>query len=384
MRVLFFNEYTSIYGGTDKVVDLEVAGLREKGIDIKLYSYSNKLFNSKNYLSRICEFSKSFSRHLSSGFQQAIDVFNPDVIHYHNIYQMFRSPLWNYINSRGAATILHLHNFYPFCLNSFSYTKDKECQLCFIKNSWLPGVKNNCYDNSKLLSILTSLNRLKPGSWVKELNKISKIICVSRYLSDKFIEYGVSAEKIFLLPNAVQPKFRTPVGKYVLFLGNIVLQKGVEVLCRTAELLPNIQFVAAGEGKQFKFIKGKYGKLKNLTLKGHVSGNEKEEILKDARFLYYPSLCNESFGMSILEAYSYGKPVLTTGFGETGKLVRHKITGIINSSININSQAESVSTLWNELSLCDNYSDNCFKMSEQYSVANHIHKLLELYKEILI
>ncbi len=324
MKILFFNEFTSISGGTDAVFNMELNYLIELGADIRYCSFNNKELLKSSIARQIKIYNSScYGKSLIVKLQNEIDNYQPDIIHFHNIYQIFRSPVWLKINPGRSKIILHLHNFYPLCLNSLMY-RNEFCSQCFDKNSWLPGIRYRCYDNSLLRSFFVSTNRLRPKQWIHSVDKISRIFVVSRYLFNKLLEFGVPYRVMEILPNPVNVHNININGDYVLYLGNISYEKGIDTFCEVAKRLPKLKFIAAGDGKALQYVQKKYSGFPNLSFTGYVDGQRKEELLSQCRFLYFPTRCFETFGMVIIEAFSYGKPVLTTGSGASRRISKER------------------------------------------------------------
>ncbi|MCK9424619.1 MAG: glycosyltransferase [Ignavibacteriaceae bacterium] len=287
MRILIFNEFTSTFGGTDLVVNDEIIGLKKAGYTVELFSYHNKDFLKLKFHKKYYVAAKScFKTFKLIEFQDKIDQFKPDIVHFHNIYQLFRTPIWNNINLHDAKLILHLHNYYPFCLNSFFFAKST-CTKCLDENSWLPGIKLKCYNSSLLQTVFTSTSRPLPQSWIKLTSKIDKFIAVSKFITKVYSNSGIDSQKITFLPNAIEMNnIKTPShkGKFVLYLGALTKLKGVEWVCQIAKTLTEIPFIIAGEGNDYLYLKEKYKTLSNLEFTGYVMGEKKIFFFKIADF----------------------------------------------------------------------------------------------------
>ena len=67
----------------------------------------------------------------------------------------------------------------------------------------------------------------------------------------------------------------------------------------------------------------------NIQFHGSVFGEKKEILLRACDILIVPSLCAEVSPTVILEAYSRGKPVITSNLGGMPELVETGKTGFI-------------------------------------------------------
>lgn len=386
MRVLFFNEFTSQKGGVDIVVNDQIKALTKSGIQTKLFRYNNSDFLSENFFNKLIIYSKSvYGSFQIKEIQELINDFQPDIIHIHNTYQIYRFPFWNYLDIGSAKIVLQLHNFYPFCLNSFFFRKDENCQLCYLRNSWLPGILHKCYNNSFLLSFLFSLNRPKPQNWNAHNSKVSCILTVSEFMKETLLNLNLPKEKVKVLSNFItlsEHKHSFPNGKYILYLGNIISAKGINIVCEVAKLLPEINFIIAGNGIEFNFYKKKYQIVRNINFIGYVNIEQKANIISNSRFIFFPTLLMETFGLIILEAFSLGKPVFSTGRGAVSELIKDGWNGRIFNEINIDKLAEKISIFWSELINNYDYFEHCIETAKKYSADVQLKNLLMIYDNL--
>ncbi|MFZ1290717.1 MAG: glycosyltransferase family 4 protein [Melioribacteraceae bacterium] len=387
MKILFVNEITNIRGGVETLVENEILYLKKNNIEVELFSIDHKRISHKNYFSKIISVLGFFlQRKEFQKLIKKINNFKPDIIHFHNIYPFWGYPIWKFKISNKIKIIQHLHNYNPFCLNSFFYRDGSNCTLCLDKKHLFQGLAHKCYNNSYALSLLGYILRASPKLWLKYSKNVDLFISVSKSVEDVYIHAGVNKSKIKILPNAIflSKKEKISVGNYVLYLGNIVVEKGVELVCQLAEKNPDIDFIIAGEGRDYEFLKKKYSYLINLKFIGYISDAVKDKILSESRLIIFPSLCRESFGIVILEAFSYGKPVLSTGLGGIRELVKHNITGKIVEDINLENFNRQLLNLWSELEVKDNhYFCECTKVAKNYGLENHVQKILQIYQELL-
>ena len=118
---------------------------------------------------------------------------------------------------------------------------------------------------------------------------------------------------------------------YFLFLGVLRYYKGLHVLLKSV-IKTNIQVVIAGDGPEKKSLL-RYKeemKLDNVIFVGTVTENEKYYLIKNCDALVFPSIeRSEAFGISLIEALSYGKPLITTNIGTGTNFINiNNVTGI--------------------------------------------------------
>jgi len=138
-------------------------------------------------------------------------------------------------------------------------------------------------------------------------------------------KYHRPAERIFT--GISIPTLRTPQrilsyglesNRYLLFLGRLVQEKGCHFLCQAFQgLASNLKLFVAGDGQ---FASEYVSSLKKsasdkIIFGGQVDYELKEELLSNCLALVLPSTV-EGFPKTILEAFSFGKPVLASDIPE--------------------------------------------------------------------
>lgn len=104
---------------------------------------------------------------------------------------------------------------------------------------------------------------------------------------------------------------------YFLFIGVPRYYKGIHTLIQAAKLV-NVQIVIAGSGVEIFELKKLVGdlNLKNIIFSGFVTDSEKVALLKNCLALVLPShLRSEAFGMVLIEAAMYGRPMISCEIG---------------------------------------------------------------------
>ena len=155
---------------------------------------------------------------------------------------------------------------------------------------------------SKLLNKLLEENRLvliSQGYFLKE-----KAIDLYNFPKNIEIEY---------FPNPVEIKDNFSIEEKkesVIFLGRLVAVKRPWIYFELAKLLPKYTFYVCGQGEEVRDIIEKYKDIKNLKFMGHVSGEEKDRLLREAKVLVNTSI-HEAIPVSFLEAISYGLSIVS-------------------------------------------------------------------------
>lgn len=123
------------------------------------------------------------------------------------------------------------------------------------------------------------------------------------------------------IPHYFDPRdfeYREQKGDYLLYLGKIKEDKGVNIAARAAQITGN-RLIVAGQGP----TPVEYGEVRNR----YIDAAERRELLAGARAVFVPSLYVEPFGMIAVEALLSGTPLITTDWGGLAEINIHGTTG---------------------------------------------------------
>lgn len=112
-----------------------------------------------------------------------------------------------------------------------------------------------------------------------------------------------------VIPHYFDPndfEYRDDKGDYLLYLGKIKEDKGVNIAARASEAAGR-KLIVAGQGP----TPVEYGEVLNRR----IGPDERRELLAGAAGVFVPSLYVEPFGMVAVEALLSGTPIITTPWG---------------------------------------------------------------------
>ncbi len=166
------------------------------------------------------------------------------------------------------------------------------------------------------------------------------VITVSHYTKARIIEYyGIPAGKISVVHNAVsrQESFnkyhvkKSPLRKYVLFLGRITFQKGPDYFVEAAKLVlekaRNTHFIMAGSGDMMPRLIERVSELRmgsNFHFVGFLRGEDVERAFAMSDVYVMPSV-SEPFGISALEGAVYDTPVIVSRQSGVTEVLNHSL-----------------------------------------------------------
>lgn len=159
--------------------------------------------------------------------------------------------------------------------------------------------------------------------------KNTKVLLLSWYLYPD-IERVVKRENIIVCPNGIKPipydecKRTANNIPHILFLSNLLIDKGVYVLLDALKIISNrgISFVCNFVGSETKELNSERFnqevEARNLShcvrYNGPKYGEAKQKSFLQADIFAFPTFC-DTFGLVNLEAMNYQLPIVTTNFG---------------------------------------------------------------------
>jgi glycosyltransferase involved in cell wall biosynthesis len=151
------------------------------------------------------------------------------------------------------------------------------------------------------------------------------------------IHNGVPVHKYdgFIDPAAVKARYGLgAMDPTVLFCGRLCIQKGPDLLLEAVPGLigyhPNAKFIFVGEGHMRDELENRARQL-NVShatrFLGHRNGGELINLYKACDVVCMPSR-NEPFGITALEGWAAGKPVVATNIGGPNEFIWDNVTGL--------------------------------------------------------
>ena len=287
----------------------------------------NMDFHSKGLGRFLYPFKIIFSFEAKRKIMQVIDTFKPDIVHMNNINFQLTPAIIYGIKKKGIPLVQTVHDYQMICPNHLLYNFDKNipCEKC-VKGSHINCVKNRCIHDSVVKSII-GVMEAKLYSWLKTYKKVDLFVCPSNFLENKLLSakeyYKGKTKTIHNFIN--KEKFTNISGKedsYIVFVGRLSKEKGIENIAGAAKLLPEYSFVVVGSGPDEGILKD----IPNIKLAGFLTGEELTTLMGNARVLLLPSVCYENCPLSILEAHALGVPVVTMNSGGMAELVKDGVT----------------------------------------------------------
>jgi glycosyltransferase involved in cell wall biosynthesis len=329
--VLVHNTYQQA-GGEDVVFESEKRLLEQSGHQVITYLRSNtELQNS--ILQRVAIVPRMvWSSQARRDFAALLQAERPNVVHVHNTFTMISPSIYSACKERKIPVVQTLHNFRLICPAANLYRDGKVCEEC-VDHSLLRSVQHGCYRNSRAatagVATMIAVHR-KLKTWRDD---ITCFIALTEFAKDKFIAAGFPSQKFTVKPNFVDPDpcERKSCGEYAVYVGRLAEDKGVHVLLNAWKQLRKpypLQIIGEGPERAKLEAQARALQLSTVTFRGRLSRENAMAAVKNARFTVVPSVWYETFGMSIVESFACGTPVLCSRLGAMQELVADRSTGL--------------------------------------------------------
>ena len=236
---------------------------------------------------------------------------------------------------------------------------------------------------------------------LNSLSKIKYIIANSKFTKNLAIQVGLSEKKIHIIhpghdePIEIENNFAIEANNLfkdsfpkILTIARLDRRKNHQniLMCirNLKEKFPKIKYISIGDGEE----KNKLSSLaKELNIEKEVlflnQANEKLKIaiIKNSNLFLMPSIIFkksvEGFGISFIEAASYGVGSIGGKDGGANDAIKNKETGLICDGEDINSIYESIMKFF-ENDNYKKYGSNALKFSENFTWNKIVKKYLDL------
>lgn len=325
-NILFFNDFGYINGGASKVAIDTAIGLSIKGYKIificGIGPVCEELKNTPIKTICISENTDWKSNLLESaikaiwnkslyeiGINELKDI-NPSetIACVHYISKILSPSVFKLLNDLNIKGIFTLHSYYT-CPNeaSYNYRKGKICTLkpmstkCILCNCDVRNYFQKIYRCFRQLSINYNIKRYSHLSYFAVSNMEREIIL--KHNNKHLNKIGVLYNPVDIYKGE---KIRISQNTNYIFIGRLSEEKGITDFCKAMQEL-DLNGIVLGDGKLLNSLRNQYP---NVRFEGWIDSKDMKTYYKQAKCLVFPSKVPETFGLSIVEALSYGIPCI--------------------------------------------------------------------------
>ena len=334
MRVVVAHNFYQQPGGEDGVFYDECALLEANGHDVTRLERHNSALQDGGMSRLSLAVGTVWSREAYGEVRELIRETRADVLHVHNTLPLLSPSIYHAARAEGAAVVQTLHNYRILCAGALFYRDGRVCEDCLGSRLATAGIRHGCYRGNRAAtaSVAASTSwHWMAGTWTRTVNRY---IAMTNFGKSRFVAGGIPEERIVVKPHFVRnaPKAGEGDGSYVLYVGRLTEEKGVNVLARAwAQQHSDMKLRIVGDGPERAALEslanshgGSHG---DVVLHGQKTPEEVLELMGRAVAVVVPSTWYETFGRVVTESLACGTPVIVSDIGAIAELVDDGVTG---------------------------------------------------------
>lgn len=369
-------------GGEDAAVRTDVATLRQHGHRVTEFVRDNAEILSYGVVRKASlVVSATWNQRVYGELRQLIRKEHPAVAHCHNLVPLISPAAYYACRAEGVPVVQTLHNFRLRCPAGTMFRNGTACRDC--DGALGKAVARGCYRDSRAQTAAAALMlgaHRAMGTFDRVVNAYS---APSRFCAEGVAGVDVPAGRIKLRPNFLlnDPGARHASENYVVFAARLCEEKGLRQLLRAWRRMAGIPLVIVGDGPlRREAAKEAPG---NVTFVGALSATETLARVKAARFLVFPSVGYETFGMTVLEAAACGVATVGTRLGAIPELIQEGRTGLLFDPHDSEDMAEKVAWAWSHpMSMNEMGAAARIRYLEHYTADKGYEKLASFYGSV--
>lgn len=337
MRVLVVhNRYASAQpSGENKVVDQEVALLREAGHRIEVFERRSddiaaRSLPGKAAVPLLVPWNPAVRAELAALLRAG----RPDVVHIHNVFPLLSPAVLAGCADAGVPAVATLHNYTQVCPPGTLHRDGRACSEC-VGSTPLPAVRHGCYRGSRLATVPLALSMaVNRRRW---WTGVERFFCISAAQREVLVRAGMPGERLAVKHNFVpEPGVRRDgPGEHLLYLGRLAETKGVRLLMAAWDEIAagggaGVPLVIAGAGPLEREVTAWAAGRDDVRYAGLLDRDECRRAVARSVAVVAPSTWLEAFGLVVVEAMAAGVPAVAAGHGAFTELVEDGVTGLLH------------------------------------------------------
>lgn len=360
MKILMAHNYYQSPGGEDVSYNEESRLLESFGEIVYRFSRDNSDIYKYNTRQMIqLGINTIWSEASKEQVAEVIRQFKPDVAHFQNTFPLLSPSVFYACHENNIPVVLSIRNYRLFCLNGLFLRNNEPCEKCLQAKNYFWGVFHKCYHRSSMKSSIVAFMNIfhwKKRTWHRQ---VDVMISPSEFTRRKLIQAGFQEDRIFVKPNLIYDHGKgNRTGGYILYSGRLSQEKGINSLVDVVVENPDLKLLIIGDGPLRESIERIVESNQNIKLLGYLDHDQTINYIKNAKFLIYPTICYETFGRTIIEAFSCGVPVIASRIGAITELICDGENGFLVNPGDIQDLQRIIRLMWENDPLCKTMGDN--------------------------
>jgi glycosyltransferase involved in cell wall biosynthesis len=381
MKILVSHNFYRTTSGEDLVIKEDIRILQKYGMDVLLYTRSNKEIAMFNFFEHVSFVPNTlYSLRSQKDIKKIVIRDHPSIAVVQNVFPLISPSIYYTLHELSVPIVQLVYNYRLICANAILYTQGQICERC-VKGNHIHAVVYKCFKNSRPLSALyaaTLAAHRHIGNW-KSL--ISAYVTPDSFLKKKLVEGGFPRERIFSVLNPFDVETYSPSYShkgYFVYFGRVVREKGIFTLLKAIQKVPESTLIVVGGGEahqEAEEVARNLG-LRNVLFVGRKYGDELVAILRDALAIIVPTEWYDNSPLVIHQSFALGKPVIASNIDGIPEIVENGTDGLLFEPRNVDQLIECMRRLWMDENLRFELAINARAKAEKYFTAERRFKEL--------
>jgi glycosyltransferase involved in cell wall biosynthesis len=322
-------------------------------------------------------------------FSDFLAAYRPEVLHFQHTlfigYEAIRAAR-NLLPE--SAIVYTLHEFLPICHRQGQMLRVGSEEPCSEES---PRRCHECFPDIPPQEFF-----LRKRFIQEHLSLVDRFIAPSRFLRDRYVDWGIPAEKIVVedygrLPVREMKEPKDRARNRIAFFGQLSHYKGVNVLLEAMKRLrergTDVQLSVHGANLELQpqdFVDEFHSLLaaaeENVTLAGAYAAEDLPALLARTDFVVVPSIWWENSPLVIQEAFLHRRPVICSDIGGMAEKVTDGIDGLHFRAGDPDSLADTIERAIGTPGLWKTLRDG---IEGVHAMDEHVERLSGLYEELL-
>lgn len=328
----------------------------------------------------------TYSRPARESMRKLVHEQRPDIAHLHIYYGQLTASILDPLKRAGIPVIQTLHEYKAICPTYSLFAHGEICEACEGRHFWRAAARR-CNRGSFVRSALSAAEAYV-SKWLGAVDKIDHFIAVSDFLRDKVVSSGLPRDKVTTVHNFVDCAGIVPAdtpGTYLLYFGRLERIKGIYTLLEAVAPLRDTPVLIVGDGNEKPSLEYEIKRrgLDHVKLLGFQHGQALRDLIRGSICTIAPSEWYETFGLTLVESFAHGRPVVASRIGGMTEVVADGVDGFLV-------RPGDVAELRERLSWMATHSVNALEMGlrgrakveERFSPQGHYEKIMAIYKKM--
>jgi glycosyltransferase involved in cell wall biosynthesis len=333
-----------------------------------------------------------YSRPAAQAIRRLIREQKPDVAHLHIYYGKLTASILPVLKAQGVPVVHTMHEYRQISPNYTLTHRDKIDEDCCGLSAWRAAVRR--FNRGSLGRSALAVAEWYFSRMIGSLRSIDRFIAISDFQKRKMAEHGVPAEKISRVYNFVEPVQAPPDrappggegggGGYLLYFGRVERIKGVLTLAQAAAGLPDITVKIVGDGgastELGEMIHSRG--IRNVQRVGFTHGDALKRLIRDSLATVLPAQWYEPFGLTVLESFAQGRPVIASRIGALPELIDDGDDGLLFEPGDAGDLRRKIQELAADPARADKMGQaGRARLAQRFGPEAHYHELMRIYQQ---